>query len=143
MKRLFIILAVTLSLGGCANLGKVAEFVTTGITNPVGAVNIYQAKNVYASALEIAAGYREYCWSRAYAALMADPVAKPICQNRRPIMRTIQDADNKAFAAIQRAENFVRNNPTLNASAVINEALAAVSAFQSITSRTAVALASK
>jgi hypothetical protein len=138
-KRLLLIplLLAGLALGGCLQtFGEVTRAVTTTIANPVGGKNIYQAKLVYASALEIAVKYREYCYSRPYASLMADPVAKPICQNRRPNVRALQSARWKASAAIRTADNFVRNNPTLNATSAIGAAWAAVTDFQSLAART-------
>lgn len=145
MKRYLAILALTLTLGGCASLGSIGERVlnlpagvlTTTINNPVAPVNIYQAKVVYASTLELVVGYREYCWSKPYAALMADPVARPVCQKRRQVVRAMQAADDKAFAALKTADNFVRSNPTLDASSAIRAAIAAVSDFQNVATSTA------
>lgn len=141
MKKALIVVALALTLGGCAGSGveKFVSAVTTTIKNPVGTVDLYRAKNVYASALEIAVKYRDYCWSKPYAALMADPIARPICQRRRPIVRSLQAADTKAYAAIRSAENFVRNNPTINATSAIGAAWAAVTDFQSLAASTAVA----
>lgn len=136
MKRLLLIplLLSGLLLGGCLQtVSDVTRAITTTITNPIGGTNIYQAKLVYASALEIAVKYRDYCWSKPYATLMADPVAKPICQNRRPNVRAMQAARWKASAAIRTAENFVRDNPTLNATAAISAAWKAVTDFQNLT----------
>lgn len=146
MKRFLILCAVALTLGGCASfLGSIGEralnlpagALTTSIKNPVAPVNIYQAKAVYASTLEIANGYREYCYSKPYAALMSDPLAKPVCRNRRAIVLSMQAADNKAFAALQTADNFVKNNPTLDATAAIRAAIAAVTNFQAVASANA------
>lgn len=144
MKRYLAILAVALTLGGCASLGSIGEkalnlpagVLTTTVRNPVAPVNIYQAKVVYASTLEIANGYREYCWSKPYAALMADPVGR-VCQKRRAIVRAMQAADSRAYAAIRTADAFVRSNPTLDATSAIRAAIAAVSDFQSVAAATA------
>lgn len=140
MKRLLLIpfLAIGLALGGCQTVGEFATAITTTITNPIGGKNIYQAKLVYASALEIAVKYRELCWSKPYAVLMADPIAKPICQNRRPTVRRLQQARVKASAAIRSADNFVRNNPTLNATNAIGAAWTAVTDFQNIAASTTI-----
>lgn len=120
MKRLLILpLLLVLALTGCA-----------GIPNPVSGTNIYQVKTVYAGTLELVVKWRELCWSRPYAALMADPIARPICQDRRSRLRAIQSADTKAFAAITTAENFVTNNPTLNAGTAVSVAWDAVTIFQ-------------
>lgn len=144
MKRFLILCAVALSLGGCATVGGVVEgalnlpanILTGTVRNPVAPVNIYQARVVYASTLEIANGYREYCWSKSYAVLMADPVGR-ICQRRRAIVRALQAADTKAYSALRTADSFVRNNPTLDATTVIREAIVAVRSFQDVAAATA------
>lgn len=134
MRRFLMLpaLALALFVSGCAGT-KVGDFVsavTTTITNPVSATNIYQVKNAYAAALQLAASWREYCYSKPYAVLMADAVGKTLCQNRRAIVRNIQSAQPKAAGAIRSAENFVRDNPTLNASTAIQAAWSAVTAFR-------------
>jgi hypothetical protein len=139
MKRLLLIplLLAGLALGGCLQtVSDVAKAVTTTITNPVGGKNIYQAKLVYASTLEIAVKYREYCWSKPYDVLLQEPLA--ICKNRRGNVRQMQAARLKASAAIRSAEKFVRENPTLNATSAIGAAWTAVTDFQSLATRTAV-----
>lgn len=145
MKRFAIVFALALTLGGCAGtpVGDAIRVATSTIANPVQEVNIYQVKTGYAAVLEVAASYRDYCWSKPFAALMADPIAKPICEHRRSIMRAIDKADDHAFDAITRAETFIRNNPTINAVSVVREAWAAVQDFQSAASGTAVAIAAK
>lgn len=132
MKRLLVVCAIALSLGGCAGtkLGTAVQIATTTITNPVDSVDIYRVKNAYAAALSLAVQYRQYCWSKPYLTLMADPIAKPVCQNRRAAVRSAQVASRNARGAIAAAENFVANNPTLNASVVVNAALQAVTDFQ-------------
>lgn len=133
MKRLLIIIcAVTLSLGGCAGtkVGDLLQAATTTIANPVGTTDIYRVKNAYAAALELAVEYRRYCWSKPYAALMADPVSKPVCEKRRAVVRFAQVAQRNASGAVVAAENFVANNPTLNASTVVGAAWQAVTDFQ-------------
>lgn len=126
-----LVLAISLTLAGCGgNIGKVISAATTTVKNPVSTTDIYRAKNVYAASLELAVKYRQYCWGKPYRAILADSVAKPVCQHRRAVVRKIQSADAKAYSAITRADSFVRNNPTLNAATVISEAWDAVRAFQ-------------
>jgi hypothetical protein len=142
MKRIILALTLTLALGGCAGLAEKvlnlpAGVLATSVSNPVAPVNIYQAKTVYAATLELANGYRDYCYSKPFAALMSDPVSKPVCKSRRAIIRAMQAADDKAAAAIETANNFVLNNPTLDATSVIRAALAAVTEFQNIATTTA------
>jgi hypothetical protein len=145
MKRLVLVFALALSLGGCAGTpaGDALRVATSTITNPVKEVNIYQVKTGYAAVLEVVAGYRDYCWSKPFAALMADPIAKPVCEHRRSVMRAAQKADDRAHDAIVRAETFIRNNPTINAVSVVREAWAAVQDFQSAATNTATTIAAK
>lgn len=133
MNRLLapLVIAIALTLGGCGgNVGGYISAVTTPITNPVSRTDIYRVKNVYAATLELAVKYREYCWSRPYRVLMADPVASRVCQSRRAVVQTIQRTQVKAKVAINRADAFVRSNPTFTAAAAISEAWAAVREFQ-------------
>lgn len=137
MKRFLTaaIVAVSLAVAGCAQIGDVARIATTTITNPVSQTDIYRAKNAYAAALQLVVDYREYCWARPYAALMADPVAGPLCKNRRAVVQAAQVARPKAASAIRSAENFVRDNPTVNASSAISAMWAAVTDFQNAVPR--------
>lgn len=132
MKKLLIVLTVALSLNGCAGtpLGDALHAATATYANPLGPVDIYRVKNTYAIALELVAQYREYCWSRPYAVLMTDPVSKPVCQNRRAIVRLAQRTQIKARAAIGAAETFILENPRLSAATVISAAWKAVTDFQ-------------
>lgn len=132
-------LALTLSVGACAELqqftGAVTSTigaVTSTIQNPVSSVNVYQVKNTYAATLQLVVDWRAYCWSKPYAALMADPIAKPVCQNRRAILRGVQTYHPKAAAAIRVADDFVRNNPTLDATSAISAAFTAVQNFKAL-----------
>lgn len=152
MKRYLAILAVALSLGGCANLGglfdssgasilKGGTSLTATITNPVTPVTIYQVKSVYAAALDIANGYRDYCYARPYATLMQDQIAGPVCKSRRSIITKLQAADDRASDAIAKADDFIKRNPTVSAVSVIREAWAAVTNFQGVINTSAASVA--
>lgn len=134
MKKIFLIAALALSLGGCASLpGKLGDayrVLTTTIDNPLGERDIYRVKNAYAAALELAVEYRRYCWERPYVVLMQDPVARPICEKRRGVVRAFQAARRNASGAIVAAENFIRNNPTIDAKGFVGAAWQAVTDFQ-------------
>ena len=132
MKKIIIPFLLALSLAGCAGIGTAFNVATSTITNPISSVDIYRVKNVYAASLQLAADYRTACWSKPYAVLMADPIAGPVCKSRRAVVRKIQAADAVASVAVRRADAFVKNNPTLNAGTVINEAWSAVTAFQAV-----------
>lgn len=130
MRKIVLAVTLALSLAGCGHFGDVFKLVTASIDNPISGVDIYRVKNTYAAALEIAAEYRRYCWSASYKVLMSDPVAKPLCQKRRAVVRAIDSADDKASAAIGAAESFVAKNPTISAITVIGAAWDAVTAFK-------------
>jgi hypothetical protein len=136
LRSLTGIVLATLLVAGCTtvDLGKVF----TGTTNPVTSVDMYRVKNVYGATLELVIKWREYCGipagatksTRSYASLMTDPIAKPVCQNRRATLRVIQSSQAKAGSAITYADNWVRANPTVSAASVIGPAWDAVTLFQ-------------
>lgn len=123
MKKILVVALAALWLGGCG----------AGIKNPITSANIYQTKLVYAATETAAAKYNDYCWARPYAVLMTDPIAKPICANRRPVRRAIKSASITAGNAIDKADAFVTKNPTLDATSLIDAATSAVSAFRNVT----------
>lgn len=135
MKRILLlpVMLLSLVLAGCGagtKVGALVDAVTTTITNPVSAVDIYRVKNTYAATLQLMSDYRTYCWSKPYAALVADPIAKPVCRSRRSVVRAMQTAQLKAGSAVRSAETFVQQHPTLNAATAIAAAWDAVKAFQ-------------
>lgn len=130
MRRFLTLALVALMLGGCGHFGDVVKLATGSIENPISGVEIYRVKNAYTAALEIAAEWHQYCFGSPYRKLMASPVGKRLCANRRPIARQIESADDKAKAAIVAAESFVANNPTLSAVGLIGAAWDAVTAFK-------------
>lgn len=135
----FVALAITFLVSGCGAGSQVGSFIdkaTATVANPVSATDLYRAKNVYAATLQLAVDYRTYCWAKPYATLVADPVSKAICSNRRAVVRTIQAQRPKAAAAIVTAENFIRNNPTLNAATAVAAAWQAVQDFQAAVPKT-------
>lgn len=130
MKKLVVILFLLLPACTTQQSGVVGQILTGTLINPISQTNIYELKNVYAIAAQSAVSYRGYCYARPYATLMADPIAGPICKDRRAIVRTIQKYKNTAFAAVVAAANFVKANPTLDATVLINTAWSSVTALQ-------------
>jgi hypothetical protein len=132
MKRYLAILAVAFTLNGCAGTpaGDALRVLTTTYNNPVGEVDVYRVQNAYAAALSLVAEYRRYCWSKPYAAIVADPIMKPVCEKRRAVVRVAQMARRNARAALDAAETFIINNPTLNAATAVRGAWDAVAQFQ-------------
>lgn len=137
MKRISFaaaLVAGAVLLSGCAGtpFGDAISIANAQIANPISATNIYQVKNGYAAALELAKGWREYCFSMSYKVIMADPVARPVCSSRRSVVRAIRTYGPPAGRAIVDAETFVSQHPTLDASAVISVAVQAVAKFRSV-----------
>ena len=128
------LVATTVLLGGCAGtpLGDIISLANAQIANPISAANVYQVKNGYAAALQIAADWRQYCFSMRYKILMQDPIARPVCSNRRAVVRSIRKYGPVAGAAVQDAETFVAQHPTLDASTVISVAMQAVAKFRAV-----------
>lgn len=127
-----VLLAISLTLGGCAGtkLGDLWQKATADFANPVDRTDIHRAELAYAAALELAVEYRRYCWSAPYATLMADPVARPICEKRRAAVRLMQRYRRIAGVALGEAQQFVANNPTLSAAGIVGAAWSAIDNFQ-------------
>jgi hypothetical protein len=121
-------------LGGCAGtpLWDIISLANAQIANPISAANVYQVKNGYAAALQIAADWRQYCFSMKYKVIMADPIARPICSSRRTVVRSLRTYGPVAGRAVQDAETFVAQHPTLDASTVISVAMQAVAKFRAV-----------
>ena len=122
-----LLMVAALALGACTTTNPFST-----ITNPVTNLDIWRVKNTYAATLQLAVSWRSFCYSRPYATLMADPVAKPVCQNRRNTVRQIQKYQPLAGTAVSRADAFVKANPTVNAAGAIGLAWDAVTDFQKV-----------
>lgn len=126
-----LLLVMALSLGACQTTSNPFQ----SVTNPVTNLDIYRVKNTYAATLQLAKDWRTYCWSKTYKAIMADPVAKPVCQNRRQTVRQIQKYQPVAGSAVAKADAFVKANPTVSAVSLIGPAWDAVTALQNVIPR--------
>jgi hypothetical protein len=127
-----VLVASSLLFGGCAGtqIGDLISIANAQIANPISATNVYQVKNGYAASLQIAAEWRQYCYSMRYKVILADPIARPVCSSRRAVVRSIKTYGPMAGQAVQDAETFVAQHPTLDASAVISAAMQAVARFR-------------
>lgn len=123
-----IVLSLGVLVGGCPATTNVLQSVPNPITN----VDIYRVKNVYAATLELSVKWRAYCYEVSYAQILADPIRKPVCKDRRKIVRQIQRYQPLAGKAVRKADEFVRANPTVNAASIVGPAWDAVVAFQSV-----------
>ena len=130
LKIILVSVSLALTVGACTTTNPFAT-----VTNPVTNLDIWRVKNTYAATLQLAASWRSFCYARPYATLMTDPVAKPVCQNRRNTVRQIQKYQPLAGTAVRKADEFVRNNPTVNAAGAIGLAWDAVTEFQKVVPR--------
>lgn len=139
MKRFLIISLVALSLAGCITLDPVGKSILQGGNSITAPVLVPQAvtKSPYQARLSLNIGVKaanrwsKYCWALPYEKIVADPLAGPICQDRRPVRRALVDAADKADKAIKKASDFIRANPTVSAVSLVNDAWAAVDDYRS------------
>lgn len=130
MKRIIAVCLLGLSVAGCGTTGGLPDLgriVTTGIANPVTPAALSDIKNAYGIALAAAVAYRE----RPRCTKTHLESATNLCA-RRSIVVKLQQADLKAKVALDKADLFIADNPTLNAGSVIQAASLAVSAFQGV-----------
>lgn len=122
-----LLIVAALALGACQTTNPFAT-----VTNPVTSVDIWRVKNVYAATLDLSVKWRTYCYSKPYSAIIADPIMKPACKDRRKVVRQIQKYQPVAGLAVQKADDFVKKNPTVNAAGAIGLAWDAVTDFQKV-----------
>lgn len=130
LRNLCVAAVLALGVAGCGTPG--GDFLGTGIVNPVTNLDIYRVKNVYAATLDLSVRWRAYCYEVSYAQILADPIRKPVCKDRRAVVRQIQKYQPIAGEAVRKADAFVKNNPTVNAAGAIGIAWDAVSQFQRV-----------
>jgi hypothetical protein len=115
MRRM--LLALPLLLTGCLST----------IQNPVNDNDMAIVYSAYGSTLAVANAYRSLPLCRTGSVFSASN----LCAKRSVIVQ-LQKADRQARIAMNTAQIFINNNPTLSASSLIGIAQAAVSAFQQI-----------
>lgn len=120
-------LAVALLVSGCASTGS--------IQNPITNNDVYRLKLAYDTTLKLANAYRTECFKRTYAQIMADPIWKPVCQNRRDVVRAIQRYQPPAGTAVRKVAQFAKDNPTVSLISLLGPAWDAVTAFQNAVPR--------
>lgn len=117
MKRLLPLLLV-LALAGCAT-----------VRNPVSTTELATIESAYGVALAGAVAYRE----RPRCTKTALESVSNLCARRSIVVR-LQQADRQAQIAIGKANIFIQNNPTLDASSLLQAARGAVDALNQIQS---------
>ena len=103
MRKLFIACALALSLGGCANLPKIIELATVGVSNPVTPDMVYRVENGMIVAVSGLVAYKRAC------------VAKTIAQSCRGTIMKLQVYTRQAAPVIKQLRVFVRTNDQVNA----------------------------
>lgn len=114
MKRILIVPILAISLAGC---GTVNSIVSGTLPNPVSKNTLATVQASYGTALAAANAYKQSC------------IRKLIDRSCRQVVVVLQNADNYAYGQIVVARKFVKNNPNVDASAVIDTAKSAVDAF--------------
>lgn len=107
--RTLAVIVLALSLAGCASL-----------KNPFTSSDLGAVKATYGAVLSAANGYKRAC------------IAKLIPRSCRDIVMRLQPVEQRAYTAIKDADRFIRENPTVSATEVIQIARYAVEAFRSL-----------
>src|SRR5216684_5675923 len=133
MRRLILALTISLSLGACVKGpgGTTIFLPTESVTNPLGPTSLYDIQATYAIAQAGADAYVQRYRDGFRCTKTKLESATNIC-SRRSIVVKMQNADRTAQIAIGRADAFIRDNPTIDASSVISAAQSAVTAFYQI-----------
>jgi hypothetical protein len=116
--RILIALAVALVLPGCALFHS--------MSNPLNTTTLYDLEAGYYTAQQIALAYKALPLCKTG----TQPSVSNICAKRSVIV-SIQVNARRAQAAITQLRDFVKNNPTLNAAALISATQLAISGFES------------
>lgn len=96
--------------------------------NPLTPSRLVQIESAYGVALAAAVGYYEL-YKRNRCTVTKPESFDNYCARRSVVIR-LQQLDLRAQAAMQAAQRFVKRNPTLDASSVIDAAQTAIGAFQ-------------
>lgn len=113
MRKIILLAVLALSLGGCA--------LFESFRNPIQRNQLAEIESGYGLALTAAVGYRDLCDKKI--------IKRATCA---PVVSAMQLADRSAEAALNAADDFVEDNPTLDASSVISAARAALTALQNL-----------
>lgn len=118
MKRIILALTLALSVAACAT-----------IPNPISTTSLATIESAYGVALAGAVAYR----NRPRCTTSALESVSNLCA-RRSIVLKLQAADRKAQVALGKATIFIKNNPTLDASSLLQAAQGAVDVLNQIQS---------
>lgn len=119
MKRIIVASLLALALSACA--------LFQGVQNPLNANRLAAAESAYGIALSAAVAYR----SLPLCKTGTTETLANVCA-RRDVVIKMQAADKIAQVSLKTASQFVRQNPTLDATSLISAVESAVSAFREI-----------
>jgi hypothetical protein len=120
MKKLLIVIGLSLSLASCAGLQNFVSKVETGIHNIVTVENIDTLEAVYGSLLAQAVAYYDLCEK------------KIINKSCWVIIAKAQPYQLKAQKAMLTLRAFVKNNPNADATSLIKLVKSTILAFQNV-----------
>ena len=129
MKRLAIVAVLSLGLSGCANLGPIVTFATTGVGNPVTPDMVYRAEQTMIIAVSGLKAYKNAC------------IARTIAQTCRGTIQQLQVYTRQlcatfvnrrcATGALPDLRTFVRSNDQINAVKAYNLVTGLLASFKS------------
>jgi hypothetical protein len=133
MRKIILAVTLALSLAGCATLpdGTKVFLPTASVKNPVTSLSLYDIKATYAIAQAGADAYVQRYRDGFRCTKSKLESVTNLC-SRRSIVVKMQAADQQAQIALGKADTFIMNNPTIDASSVISAAQLAVNAFYTI-----------
>lgn len=136
MKRLAsIALLAALALGGCATNPLTGNpSLLPSIVNPVSDTRLASIEASYGIALSAAVSYIDN-YRAGNRCTRTNPESLTNLCSRRSVVLQMQAAIRTAQDALARARSFQANNPTIDASSVIEAAATAVGALQAISAR--------
>lgn len=109
MKRLVLVFALALSLGGCSNLQNILDIASAKVE--ITEATVYKAENGLKTATVGLVAYRRLCVKK---------VIDPVTRNCRTVIETIQPYTRAAAAAIVDMRKAVAENNQVNALAAYN-----------------------
>lgn len=133
MRKIILAFMLAFSLTGCATLpdGTKVFLPTASIANPIKSTSLYDIQATYVIAQAGANAYIQRYRDGHRCTNTALEAVSNICSRRSVVIR-LQNADRVASVTLGRATAFIRDNPTIDASAVIAAAQSAVGAFYDI-----------
>lgn len=126
--RYLAILALGLSLSGCAQFGQAVNFATVGVANPVTKNMLYEAEN---GAIVVFAGLN------AYKRTCVQGAIPPSC---RAIVQSIQSYTKQVSPLINTLRVYVKANDQVNAGVVYNTIIQLLTQAKSMASANGVNL---